>query len=462
MTRDPIEAIESWSYHERPNMSSKVIKYRGAWWIRTHVHGAKSERRFGPTNEDKSAAKQVAKRINAKIALGEYDPSKPKHNPIPFDEHLRTWHKLYSPTFKPRYRLSAQSLLDNHLIPYFGKMDLREIRREDLIRYINHKMTVKSKRTERPLATSTIQNGLTIIRRVLRLAVQDELIDRDPSAGIGAHLAKLARNQGIEAEQRESFTRGEAEKLLALASNRLPEFEPFLRLLLSTGMRVGEAIGLEWRDVNFDRGVIDVRRSVSGGFETAPKSGKSRIVYMSPSLSDRLHRLLTERRADVAARKRRALKSGKSCEPAWVEVPSPIFCSQAGGRMDSSNLRRSWLRLHDFASAEKVRRLVMHCCRHTYATLALESGANIVFVSKQLGHHSPAFTLQVYGHALPSESPDMGFADFSTPDAPGTACVDVQAQRPERRAIRGSERRQTSLSVTEPEIQRLSAASERA
>jgi integrase len=262
-------------------MSAKVIKKGGSWWIRTHHAGRKHERHFGPTKADKAKAEKVTATINAKIALGEYDPSRPKRKPIPFGDHLQSWHELYSPTFKPRYRQSAQSLLDNHLIPYFGKMDLREISREDLVRYINHKMSVKSARTKKPIAPSTIQNGLTIIRRVLRLAVQDGLIDRDPSAGIGAHLAKLARNQGIAAEERESFTRGEAEQLLNLASERLPEFEPFLRLLLSTGMRVGEAIGLEWRDVNFDRGVIEVRRSVSGGFETSPKSGKSRTVYLS-------------------------------------------------------------------------------------------------------------------------------------------------------------------------------------
>ena len=98
----------------------------------------------------------------------------------------------------------------------------------------------------------------------------------------------------------------------------------------------------------------------------------------------------------------------------------------------------------------------MHSCRHTYTTLAMESGANIVFVSKQLGHHSPAFTLQVYGHALPTESRDMRFADFSIHDARGE---DIDDRTARARPIPGDERRETSLSVTGPEFRQESAAS---
>jgi hypothetical protein len=94
---------------------------------------------------------------------------------------------------------------------------------------------------------------------------------------------------------------------------------------------------------------------------------------------------------------------------------------------------------------------------YTYATLALESGANIVFVSKQLGHHSPAFTLQVYGHALPSESPDMGFADFSTPDVREPDRTGHEGQTAGPSPNRGSKRLNTALSVADQEIQRISA-----
>ena len=73
-------------------MAAKVIWYRDAWWIRTRFSGRKKEKRFGPTKTDKAAALKTAERINAKIALGEYDPNKRTRQPIPFDDHLRTWH----------------------------------------------------------------------------------------------------------------------------------------------------------------------------------------------------------------------------------------------------------------------------------------------------------------------------------------------------------------------------------
>ena len=100
----------------------------------------------------------------------------------------------------------------------------------------------------------------------------------------------------------------------------------------------------------------------------------------------------------------------------------------------------------------------MHSCRHTYATLALASGANIIFVSKQLGDHSPAFTLQSYGHALPSESPDMGFADFSTPDVREPDRTGLEGQTVGPSPNRGSKRLNTALSIAVQEIRRIPAA----
>ncbi len=59
-----------------------------------------------------------------------------------------------------------------------------------------------------------------------------------------------------------------------------------------------------------------------------------------------------------------------------------------------------------------MRPLKLHTARHTYATLALESGRSIRFVAEQLGHANPALTLRVYAHAMPAEPGDVAFADF--------------------------------------------------
>ncbi len=68
-----------------------------------------------------------------------------------------------------------------------------------------------------------------------------------------------------------------------------------------------------------------------------------------------------------------------------------------------------------------VRPLRLHCARHTWATLALESGKSVRWVADQLGHADPAITLRVYAHAIPEAETDLSFADFAGPGRPYTA-----------------------------------------
>jgi integrase len=82
------------------------------------------------------------------------------------------------------------------------------------------------------------------------------------------------------------WTRGEVERLIALARKHEPRFAPLLVLLFSTGLRRGEALGLHWSDVDFDSRVLTVRRSITKEGVGTPKSGKARRVPMTPALAE--------------------------------------------------------------------------------------------------------------------------------------------------------------------------------
>ena len=129
---------------------------------------------------------------------------------------------------------------------------------------------------------------------------------------------------------------------------------------------------------------------------------------MSSGLAEELFDLFAKRR-------REALTRG------WPEVPAQVFCSEAGTPQDGGNLSRIWARLRRRAQAQGIRPLKLHAARHTWATLALESGKSIRWVADQLGHADPSLTIRVYAHFLPQQEADLSFVDFGAPKRPYTA-----------------------------------------
>ena len=261
-------------------MASKVRWHRNAWWVRTHHDGKRYDRRIGPAKADKRAAEEIARTLNAKLALGEFDPHPEPDAPLPLDRHLRDWHRRYSVTFKPRYRETSLGVLDLHLIPHFGDRDIRSIREADLLDYIRVKLEAGQK-------PATILNALSTLRRVLNLAVRDGLIAQNPANGIGRLISRVTRSGATEVAQVQAWTREEVETLLRVAEEHEPRFAVLLRFLLSTGARRGEALGLRWEDLDFDRGRITIRRAMTRGITVTPKSGRSRTISMPPTLAPR-------------------------------------------------------------------------------------------------------------------------------------------------------------------------------
>jgi integrase len=200
-------------------------------------------------------------------------------------------------------------------------------------------------------------------------------------------MRQVDRRIASSVEEVEFWNHDEIESLIEVAREHEPRFAPLLILLLSTGMRRGEALGLRWTDIDFEHGALTIRRAITRGAETSPKSGKSRTVKMPATLTTMLFDLLGERRVE-------------SMSKGWKEVPASVFCSERGTPLDERNVNRVWDRVRRRAQSRGVRPLKLHCARHTWATLALGAGKSVRWVADQLGHSDPALTLRVYAHAL--------------------------------------------------------------
>jgi len=140
-------------------------------------------------------------------------------------------------------------------------------------------------------------------------------------------------------------------------------------------------IGLQWGDVDFHGGFIEVRRGVVLRQETSTKSHKIRRVDMSQYLQATLMKLKELRQLE-------AMAEGRELAP-WV------FLAKGGQRWDDRHLRRVWVKCLEAAGLRHVR---FHDLRNTYASELAEQGAPPKYVQSQLGHSSIQVTMDIYSH----------------------------------------------------------------
>lgn len=225
------------------------------------------------------------------------------------------------------------------------------------------------------LSDRSIRNAVTPLRLCLRSANQEGLVGED---AIQALVLPRRRGGGARRIPEGRFlTRVQLARLLA----EIPEqWRPFFGLLASTGLRVSEAIALRWRDLELGHSPqLCVRRSMVGGVVGAPKS---RHGFRRVPLTRRLASQLAELRADAGG------------EDLVFRGPrgAPISPNNARYRVLAPALERAGLP-----------RVGFHALRHTCASLLIERGLSPLRLQRWMGHHSAAYTLDVYGHLIDAE-----------------------------------------------------------
>jgi integrase len=169
----------------------------------------------------------------------------------------------------------------------------------------------------------------------------------------------------------------ELARVLDQAGTRRPLFE----FLAYTGLRIGEALGLTWADIDHDNALVRVHRQLTRGRVHGPlktEAGRREVVF-APAIA----KLLRER---------------------WLASPFKaqhhlVFCNTLGRGLDYRDVCEDFRQTLKRANLSVVgERLTLHSFRHGYASLLISKGLNVVFVSRQLGHANPSITLQVYAH----------------------------------------------------------------
>ena len=364
------------------------VKGKGnPWW----VFVAHNKKRISRMVGSKEAAAKVASKIEARLALGEFDIEEEKKDRSEdteptFKDYAESWISTTAPaTCKESSVCSYEELLRLHVLPVFGNMRLNDINRGKVKDFFAAK-------TLEGYARSSVIHMKALISNILNSAVDNEVIPMNVSLGIKIPQKKKNGDEGEGNGMIDVLTAEEADLFLNTVNQYFPRDFPLCLLLLRTGMRIGEALALRWGDFDFNTRFIHVQRGLSRNKIETPKSGKSRRVDMSQQLAETLTAYRTE-----CKKKGLALGLG--------DVPEYVFTNEKGGFIAPSNWRKRvfWKALEKAG----LRRIRIHDLRHTYATLRISKGDSITDVSNQLGHYSVKLTLDVYNHWLPGGNKDQ-------------------------------------------------------
>jgi len=270
--------------------------------------------------------------------------------------------------------------LENHVFPLLGHKPLASVTRKDC------RQLVASAR-EKGLRIQTVRGIVRTLSVVLSQAVEDEELPANPALSMRKYLRR-----GDEPEPCiDPFTRHEAAHVVEIARQHFPEWHPWLLCGLRTGLRAGELLALQWGDIDWCGRFVQLQRNLVRGKLTTPKNHQCRRVDLSPQLRAVLR--LSRRRKTVELSKHGLPR------PDWV------FPSAAGTALDESNVRKAFNQILDKA---ELHRRGPHQMRHTFASLLLQAGEPITYVSDQLGQKDSAITLRVYAHWLPDSTSRKG------------------------------------------------------
>lgn len=185
-----------------------------------------------------------------------------------------------------------------------------------------------------------------------------------------------------------------AEAATFLDASRDDGLWPLWPLLILEGMRRGEALGLRWSDVNWERGTAHISQTVS-----PDKNNTGQAIIQNRTKTNagaRTVRLTSETIEALKEHRSRQLER-RLASPEWHDHDL-IVCTSRGTPINPNNVSRSFERLVLIAGVPRIR---VHDLRHTAATLLLRSGVPAKIVSERLGHASIAITMDLYSHVTP-------------------------------------------------------------
>ena len=283
--------------------------------------------------------------------------------------------------------------------PTFGKLRIVDVRKSDVKRFYNRLAD------DRILTIATIDTVHTVLHQVFNLAVDDGYIRLNPTDNM---LKELKQSHNFQVEKRKALTIPEQQLFINFLKNHpvYRHWYPIFAIMLGTGLRVGELVGLRWCDIDLDEGLIHVNHTLvyynhgnGNGCSFSVNTPKTKAGERTvPMMDDVKEAFLLEKKNQEDA--------GIKCTASVDCYTDFIFVNRYGDVQHQGTLNKAIRRIIRDCNDEVLLKgekdpvllppFSCHSLRHTFATRLCESGINIKVIQDVLGHADISTTMDIY------------------------------------------------------------------
>jgi integrase len=342
----------------------------GRWAASITLEGRRRKTFYGKTRKEVQEQLKIALRDQQQGMLA----TGPQQTVKAYLEH---WlEEVHKPTIHMSSYIKYRRILNRYIFPSLGHIQVQKLTPQ-------HVQALYAQKLKEGLAAETVRGIHRMLHKALDDAVRWNLVPRNVCDAVTQPRPTRYEIRPLTGEQAQ----------LLLEKARGSRLETILIVALTTGIRRGELLALQWQDINFDEGSLHVCRTMNriegkGIMVSEPKTAKSRRKIMLPHLV--IEALKQHRVRQLEAR----LKAGA----AWKERDL-VFCNASGNFLDPANVLRMFGKLLRDAGLPHMR---FHDLRHSAATILLTMGVHPKIVQELLGHSQISMTMDTYSHVLPS------------------------------------------------------------
>ncbi len=361
----------------RKHGEGTLFQRKDGRWQASFVLESSGKRKYvyGKTKGEALEKKRLAQEEDRKGIL----PTGPRQK---LGDYLIHWLEATHrpPMVRASTYVSYHAIVAAHLVPELGHIYLHKLTPQDIQAFYARKL-------REGLKPGYVNLMHRVLRCALGNAVKWNLIARN--------VASLASAPHAERYEGPTLTIEQARKLIELAGrNRM---ETVLTLAVLTGMRRGEICALRWIDIDFDKKVLYVRRTVNrlAGFGLVVNDPKSRSSRRKIVLAELAIQVLQQHRK---RQEQERLRAGDT----WTDQ-GLVITDMQGGFIEPDYVRQRFQKLLNDLGLPRMR---FHDLRHSAATILLAMGVDLKVIQQLLGHSTIAITADIYAHLLPAMQQD--------------------------------------------------------